>query len=94
MIFNLDKIKSGRDIFIEEYMMPLYEIAAEYLSQYGIESGTVYAMPLLILGLIFAILFVIKRETKCFEFYYMLVVIVISVWIIIDCQCGFHFLWK
>jgi hypothetical protein len=52
MLFNLFEGKSNKDRFIEEYMLPFYENAAEYLSQYGIESGTVYAVPTLIVVLI------------------------------------------
>jgi hypothetical protein len=74
--------------FIRKYILPLYEPAVEYFSQYGIESDTVHAVPTLIIPLILVIILAIKRDIKCFEFKISLVIIIMCVFVIIKAQCG------
>jgi hypothetical protein len=86
MIFHLFEGESVKHRFIGKYILPLYEPVVEYFSQYGIESGTVYAVPALIVVLISIIIDVIKKDTKSYGFTVYLFVIIALVLCIIDAQ--------
>jgi uncharacterized membrane protein YkvI len=86
MIFHLFEGESVKHRFIGKYILPLYEPAVEYFSQYGIESGTVHVVPTLIVVLIYVIILAVKRETKSFEFKVYLFGIIVLVLGIIDAQ--------
>jgi hypothetical protein len=85
MIFLLES-ESIKHKFIGKYILPLYEPAVEYFSQYGIKSVTVHAVPTLIVLLIYVIILVVKRETKSFEFKVYFVILIVSVLLTIYAQ--------
>jgi hypothetical protein len=76
-------LESIKHQFIGKYILPLYEPAIEYFSQYGIEADTVYTIP----SLIVLIIFTIKYEDKKSWFFIVLLVgIGLMVFVIIKSQ--------
>jgi hypothetical protein len=83
-------LESARHKFVGKYILPLFDPAVEYFSQYGISKTTVIFVPLIIFFIICEITFLRKDK-----FYFKMILIVIIMGVIAVIQDQFGWLtWK
>jgi hypothetical protein len=83
------KEESLKHKFIEKYMLPLFDPAIEFFSQYGITDGTVICTTALIIEVIYEIsIFKFRKDKEKFNFRLTLAIIITLIVAIGQSQFG------